>query len=101
MGSYVRYSMHGFNRKNKAEVKGNRYEYTLSENLPYIYHDHPFLDSAYINDHITEITFYLQAGKSYENYVNEIHIELERICFNLISQSGFQFYNHTVYKKLL
>lgn len=36
---------------------------------------------------MTEITFYLQSGKSYKNYMNEIYVEFERICFNLISNS--------------
>jgi len=79
--------MYGFNRKHKAELNGNRFEYTLSDNSPYAYHNHLFLERVYINEHITEITFYLQSGKSCENYRNEIRNELERICFNLIAYS--------------
>ncbi|MFR2368864.1 MAG: hypothetical protein ACLS8T_14395 [Anaerobutyricum sp.] len=87
MSSYVKYSMYGFNRKHKAELDGNHFEYTLSNNLPYVYHNHLFLESVYINENITEITFYLQPGKSCEKYMNEISNELEKICFNLITHS--------------
>lgn len=87
MGSYVTFSMYGFNREHRASKDGNHFEYTMSENKPYVYKNHPFLDSVYIDDHVTEITFYLQAGKSYKDYMDEIHVELERICFNLISHS--------------
>lgn len=87
MGSYVKYSMHGFNRKNKAQFDGNHFEFTLSDNTPYIYTDHPFLDRVFINDQITELTFYLQSGKSYEDYREQIRVELEKICFNLITYS--------------
>lgn len=87
MSSCIKYSMHGFNRKNKANLNGNYFEYTLSDNAPYIYNDHPFLESVYIGDHITDITFYLLPGKEAVDYIDEIAIELERICFNLISHS--------------
>ena len=33
MSSYVKYSMYGFNRKHKAELDGNHFEYTLSNNF--------------------------------------------------------------------
>lgn len=79
--------MHGFNRKHKAKSNGNNFEYTLLNNFIYNYNNHSFLESVYINEHITEITFYLQPGKSCENYKNEITSELERICFNLIAHS--------------
>lgn len=42
MGSYVTFSMHGFNRKHKANKDGNHFEYTMSENKPYLYQNHPF-----------------------------------------------------------
>ena len=87
MSSCIKYSMHGFNRKNKANLNGNHFEYTLSDNAPYIYKDHPILESVYIGDHITDITFYLLPGKEAVDYIDEITIELERICFNLISNS--------------
>jgi len=87
MKSYVKYSMHGFNRKHKVKLNENHYEYTISDNCPYVYKNHLFLDSVYINEQITEITFYLQSEKSYKNYINEISNELERICFNLIAHS--------------
>ncbi len=87
MNSYIKYSMYGFNRKNKANINGNHFEYTLCDNDPYIYHDHPFLKSVYISDHITDITFYFLDGKEAKDYISEVEIELERICFNLISHS--------------
>ena len=87
MNSYVKYSMHGFNRKHKTNINGNHFEYTLKNNSPYMYQDHSFLESVYINESITEITFYLQSGKSCENYMEEISKELERICYNLITHS--------------
>lgn len=87
MESYVKYSMHGFNRKNKAESNGKQFEFTFSDNEPYVYTDHPFLDRVFINDTITEITFYLQPGKFCEDYEEQIRVELEKICFNLITYS--------------
>ena len=87
MNSYVKYSMHGFNHKHKAALDGNHFEYTLTNNSPYKYCNHLFLESVYINESITEITFRLQPGKSCENYKNQISDELERICFNLIAYS--------------
>lgn len=87
MSSCIKYSMHGFNRKNRADMNGNHFEYTLSDNVPYIYHDHPFLDTVCISDYITDITFYLLAGKEAKDHIREIGIELERICFNIIAHS--------------
>lgn len=87
MPSYVKYSMYGFNHKNNAECDGKQYEYTLSDNKPYIYSNHDFLDKVVIDKNITSITFYLKPGFSCKEYIKEIHIELEQICFNLITHS--------------
>lgn len=87
MGGYVKYSMHGFNQKGKAESNENDFKFTLYDNRPYVYTDHSFLESVFINDHITEIIFYLQSGKSCKDYGEQIHIELEKICFNLLAYS--------------
>lgn len=87
LSSYIRYSMHGFNRKNKAELDGNRFEYTLTDNEAYSYKNHTCLDKVYIDDHLTSITFYFLEGKEAKEYINDVHVELERICFNLITYS--------------
>lgn len=87
MPSYAKYLMYGFNHKNNTECDGKQYEYTLSDNEPYIYSNHDFLDKVVIDKNITSITFYLKPGLSCKEYINKIHIELEQICFNLIVHS--------------
>lgn len=87
MCSYVRYSMHGFNQEDPETINNTQYRYTLTNNAPHKYSAHPFLESVFINDSITEITFFLLPGKSAEEYLKEIGQELERVCFNLIVNS--------------
>lgn len=83
MHNYIRYSMRGFNIKHPR----CGYKYTIKNNIPYQFEEHDFLERIFIDEHITSITFYLKAGLSCRDYLNEVHIELEKLCFNLIAYS--------------
>ena len=85
MNSYVRYSMYGFNHKHIVNPNEERYETTLTDNNGYFYDNHSFLQKVYINDQITEITFYMKSGIEARDHIKEIDIELERLCFNIIT----------------
>lgn len=76
MNTIVVFTMIGFNSKSR--------NITLTENNKYNYSDNSLFKSVYINDNLSEITFELQPNKTFEEHDEEIYIELERICFNLI-----------------
>lgn len=82
--SYAVYNMYGFN---VISIIGDGVEdcFQLKDNKPYIYENHPFLYSFSINDEFLRITFCLKAGFDAADYIKEIGLELERICFNLIT----------------
>lgn len=79
MNTTIVFTMIGFNSKSR--------KITLYANDKYNYSNNNLFKSVYINDNLSEITFELQPNKTYEEYRDEIHIELERICFNLILSS--------------
>lgn len=85
MNSYVKYSMHGFNEKNPED--STKWVVNLLHNQEKLYQNHPFLYSVYIDDTVTSITFTLKPGISCKDYMSEIHLELEKICYNLISRA--------------
>ena len=74
--SYVEYEIKGFNSKNDISITCNN---------PYLYNNHKFLYSFIIKDDFTRIIFSLKKGLDAYNYLAEIEIEMERICFNLIT----------------
>lgn len=83
MYNYIRYSMHGFNIKDPKDG----YKYTIKNNISHQFNGHDFLEKIFIDEHITSITFYLKEGLLCKDYLNAVHIELEKICFNLIAYS--------------
>lgn len=86
--SYVEYKMYGFN---VVSVIGESVEdsFQIKDNKPYIYENHPFLHSFCINNEFKRITFWLKAGFDAADCIKEIGLELERICFNLITYKNF------------
>ena len=79
MNTTIVFTMFGFNSKSR-NIK-------LTENNKYNYSNNRLFKSVFINDNISEITFELQPDQTFENHEEEIYIELERICFNLIIYS--------------
>lgn len=53
-----------------------------------MYKDHPFIDSVYIDDEFTYISFDLKNGLNPDDYIGEINDDVERICFNIIAYTN-------------
>ena len=84
MNSYVTYDMEGFNMRDGRSK--DSWALTLIDNKEHTYESHAFLQSVHFDEHLTRITFTLKDGESWESHKAEISLELERICFNLISR---------------
>lgn len=84
MNGYIKYTMHGFNRQ--YQKCDGKWEITLENNQEYLYQNHPFLYSVFIDEHLTSITFNIKEGLRLADYASEIGSELEKITFNLISR---------------
>ena len=82
--SYIEYSMQGYNVN--AEIGVNVTDsFEITENKPFLYEKHEFLHSFYIDSNLTKIVFSLKKGLDAWDYQYKIALELERICFNLIT----------------
>ncbi len=82
--SYIEYSMQGYNVN--AEIGENvTGSFEITENKPFLYENHEFLHSFYIDSNFTKIVFSLKKGFDAWDYQDKIALELERICFNLIT----------------
>ena len=88
MEASVTYTMDGFGEKpKKGQITKNL---KILNNEPYVFDDHPFLHSFFINDSFSEITFYFKEGLNPEDYIKELGDELETICFNIITRTEIQ-----------
>ena len=86
MNNFVQYSLWGFNRCHKDRRGGTEWEITLQDNHEYIYQNHRFLRSVFIDDHLTSVTFYLRPGCKCEKHLKGIEREMEKIRFNILSR---------------
>lgn len=82
--SCIEYSMIGYNVN--AEIRENvTGSFEITGNKPFLYENHEFLHSFYIDSNLTKIVFSLKKGFDAWDYQYKISLELERICFNLIT----------------
>lgn len=86
MSSQIRYKMHGFNVSPRGSSSSSFV--TLKNNSKYYYGKHDILESVFIDDKFSTLTFTLLPGKEAKDHLDEISDELEKICFNIIAYSG-------------
>lgn len=77
MSSQIRYKMHGFNVSPRRSSSSSFV--TLKNNSKYYYENHEILESVFIDDKISTLTFTLLPGKEAKDYLNELSDELEKI----------------------
>lgn len=99
MGSQAIYTMHGFN-VSLTDTSCKR-KVSLKNNYEYVYKDHEFLETVYIDDDFKRITFKMHSGKEAKHYINKISDELERICFNIIAYSDVETYQPICYLEMI
>lgn len=88
MKGSVTYTMEGFTVKQRKEGFSRRLK--ITDNKPYEFNNHSFLESFYINDNFTEITFNFKEGLEPKEYLNGVSDILETICFNIITYPEIQ-----------
>lgn len=88
MATRIVYKMEGFNKRLYGKDLPQKYQLKLTENNSYLYPKSHFLDKVHISDFLQRMTFYLKAGeKLTKERIEEIEIEKDKICFNLIISS--------------
>ena len=78
MSSQIKYKMHGFNISKRGSSSSSFI--TLKNNSEYYYENHDILESVFIDDKFSTLTFTLLPGKEAKDYLDEISDELEKIC---------------------
>ena len=99
MKSQAVYTMHGFN----VSATDNSYKrlVRLKNNFEYVYKEHAFLETVYIDENFKRMVFTMRSGKEAKQYINQISDELERICFNIIAYSEVETLQPVCYLEMI
>lgn len=99
MATRIVYKMEGFNKRLYEKDLSQKYQLKLTKNNSYLYPKSHFLDKVHISDFLQRMTFYLKAGKKLtKKRIEEIEIEKDKICFNLIISSKVYTKNPLCYR---
>lgn len=99
MSSQIRYKLEGFNISSQ-DANCSKFV-TLKNNFKYSYKNHSFLESVFIDDTFSALTFTMLPGMEAINYLHEIGDELERICFNIITYSEVPTFKPLCYVEMI